>query len=110
MLLLLLSLTVLNLALLLLIAWILYQVSGQTAQNQHSLLQIQRNLNSFDQPASLAVGGVAPGTSWVASEAEIHAFQQKMESESHQRMGLAGSMKSKTTSTRRMALPTASSQ
>ena|SRR3990167_1130190 len=109
MLMLLLSLLVLNLCASIFIGWILFQVSGQTAQNQYSLLQIQRNLNAWDRPESLSVAGVAPGSSWVQSEQEIAVFQAKMQAESQQRVGMAGSMKSKNTSTRKTASLMASS-
>ena len=109
MLLLLLSLTVLMIFLLSLSLAILHWSSQRLDTIEKTILQIQRNLNSFDQPESLSVAGVAPGSSWVQSEQEIAAFQAKMQAESQQRLGMAGSMKSKTTSTRKMALPTAAS-
>jgi hypothetical protein len=106
MMLLLLSLLVLNLCASIFIGWILFQVSGQTAQNQHSLLQIQRALLAFDRPESLSVAGVAPGSSWVQSEAEVAALQERMQSESQQRVGLAPSRRSLKRPT---GLPTATS-
>ena len=99
MLLLLLALTVLNLTLLLVIAWILYQVSGWTHQHQTILLAIQRVLNAFDRPDSLASSGVEVGHAWIPTDREAQALEAKWRAESEQRGGVVSS---KRTSTRRM--------
>ena len=99
MLLLILALTVLNLALLLVLGWILYQVSGWTARHGQTLLAIQRVLNAFDRPESLASSGVEVGHAWIPTDREAQALEAKWRAESEQRGGVATS---KRTSTRRM--------
>ena|SRR3990167_1106439 len=106
MLLLLLSLSVLTIFLLSLLVVILHWSSQRIATMERTILQIQRNLNSFDQPESLSVAGVAPGSSWVQSEQEVAAFQSRMQSESQQRVGLG---LSKHSLRKPMGLPTATS-
>ena len=92
MLLLLLALSVLSLSLLLMFGWILYLVSGRQAQILQTLLSIQRVLNAFDRPETLAQSGVEVGQSWVPSALEQARLLEQFQSDSLQR---AGSLRSK---------------
>lgn len=88
MLLTLLALMVLNLTLLLLCGWILYQLWGRMEQTTDAILSIQRVLNAFDRPQTLAQSGVEVGQSWVPSAREQARLSEQWQSESHQRAGL----------------------
>ena len=91
MLLLLLALSVLNLSLLLMFGWILYLVSGRQGQILQTLLSIQRVLNAFDRPETLAQSAVEVGQSWVPSAHEQASLSAQWESDSQQRAGFAKS-------------------
>lgn len=104
--LLLLSLSVLTLTLSFLIAWILYQVSCQTAYLLKRVTAIQRVLNAFDRPETLAQSGVEVGQSWVPSAQEQARLSAQLENDSLQR---AGSLRSKPVLRKRTGLPTVSS-
>ena len=87
MLMLLLSLSVLSLSLLLMFGWILYLVSGRQAQILQTLLSIQRVLNAFDRPDTLAQSGVEVGQSWVPSAQEQARLSEQWQNDSLQRAG-----------------------
>ena len=87
MLLLLLTLLVLNLTLLLMFGWILYLVSGRQAQILQTMLSIQRVLNAFDRPETLAQSGVEVGQSWVPSAQEQARLSEQWQNDSLQRAG-----------------------
>ena len=106
MLILLLSLSVLSLSLLLMFGWILYQLWGRMEQTTEVILSIQKVLNAFDHPETLAQSGVEVGQSWVPSAQEQARLSDQWRSESLQR---AGSVMSKPASRKRMASPMVSS-
>ena len=88
MLLLLIALTVLNLTLLLVWGWILYCLWGNWERQTATILSIQRVLNAFDRPETLAQSGVEVGQSWVPSAQEQARLSEQLTNESLQRAGL----------------------
>ena len=87
MLILILSLLVLNVTLLLMFGWILYCIWGRMEQTTEAILSIQRVLNAFDHPETLAQSGVEVGQSWVPSDQEQARLLDQFRRESHQRAG-----------------------
>lgn len=87
--------------------WVLYQVSCQTAFISERVIQIQRALNSFDRPESLSVSAVDPGSSFLPTEQEVLAMEQRLLAASRDRVG---SRLSSRTSARKTALRMGNSQ
>lgn len=100
---LLLALLVLTLTLNGVTLWILYQVSCQTAYILERVTAIQRALNSFDRPESLSVAGVDPGSSFLPTEQEIIAMEQRLVAQSRERVPMDGSARSGRNLRNRMA-------
>lgn len=83
-----LSLLVLILAASSLLLWIVYLIWAHMAQMNRTILQIQRILNAYDRPSTLAQNAVEVGQSWIATDQEISSVENRMQSESQQRAGL----------------------
>ena len=92
---LLLSLQVLILAGLSLLLWIVYQIWVRMEQTTRTIVAIQRILNAFDRPETLAQSGVEAGHSFLVTDQEISSVEKRLQSESRQR---AGSIRSRRTS------------
>lgn len=91
-----LSLLVLILALLSLSLAILFQLWKTHETTTIAILSIQRVLNAFDRPQTLAQNAVEVGQSWIATDQEMSSVEEKLRSESRQR---AGSVRSRRSST-----------